>query len=114
VEIIADILSIAKDGAKKTQIMYRGNLSYKLLRRYLREVLGAGLVCVGEKSNIYQLTEKGKTFLEDFENYWRSRTEVEQNLTNMKSIKTKLEGMAMLRNIRKDMDLGADEGYQAT
>jgi predicted transcriptional regulator len=104
VEIIADILNIARDGARKTQIMYKGNLSYKLLMSYLREVIGAGLVCVGERSNIYQLTEKGRLFLRDFEDYSRSRTEVEQHLSDMNSLKTKLEGMCMLRSRREAVD----------
>jgi predicted transcriptional regulator len=98
VEIIADILNIVENGAKKTQIMYKGNLSYKLLRSYLCEVIGAGLVCVGERSNIYQLTEKGKMFLKDFADYSRSRIEVEQRVSDMKGLKSKLEGMCTFKS----------------
>jgi len=58
-QIIADMLSIARNGAKKTQIMYQANLSYRLLGRYLREVLNAGLVKF-ENGNSYVLTAKGK------------------------------------------------------
>ena len=43
-QIIADILVIASRRARKTQIMYQANLSYRLLCRYLGEVLEAGLV----------------------------------------------------------------------
>jgi predicted transcriptional regulator len=114
VEIVAAILTIVENGAKKTQIMYKGNLSYKLLRNYLREVIGAGLVCVGERSNIYQLTERGRMFLKDFEDYSRSRTEAEQHLSNMKSLKMKLEGMCTLRSGRKTVDPDIDAEYQAT
>lgn len=113
-EIIADILNIARDGARKTQIMYKGNLSYKLLSSYLREVIGAGLVCVGERSNIYQLTEKGKMFLRDFEDYSRSRTEAEQRLSDMNSLKTKLETMCTLRSRSKAVDPEDGDGCQAT
>ncbi len=111
-EIIGDILNIVRDGARKTQIMYRGNLSYKLLRSYLREVIGAGLVCVGERSNIYQLTEKGRMFLKDFEDYSRSRSEAEQLLTDMHSLKTKLEGMCVQKSLRK-LDDEANEDHLA-
>ena len=114
VEIIADILNIVRDGARKTQIMYKGNLSYKLLTRYLREVIGAGLVCAGERSNIYQLTEKGKMFLKDFEDYSRSRSEVEHQLTDVKSLRTKLEGMCALGSVRKGIDVEGDKEYRAT
>lgn len=113
-EIIADILNIARDGARKTQIMYKGNLSYKLLRSYLREVIGAGLVCMGERSNIYQLTEKGKMFLKDFEDYSRSRSEAEQHLTDMNSLKTKLEKMCRQKGSRKDLGSEPEEENQAT
>jgi predicted transcriptional regulator len=114
VEIIADILNIVGDGARKTQIMYRGNFSYKLLSRYLSEVIGAGLVCAGEKANIYRLTDKGKMFLRDYEDYSRSRTEVEQHLLTMKSLRIRLEEMFMLMSRGKAVDSEDDEGFQAT
>jgi predicted transcriptional regulator len=114
VEIIADILNIVGDGARKTQIMYKGNLSYKLLKRYLREVIGSGLVCAGKKANLYQLTEKGKMFLKDYEDYSRTRTEVEQHMTAMNGLKTKLEGMCTQKDLRKGLSLEPDEEYQAT
>lgn len=113
VEIIGDILNVVSDGAKKTQIMYQGNLSYKLLTSYLREVIGAGLVCVGERSNVYKLTEKGKMFLKDFEDYSRSRNEVEHQLSDMKSLRTKLEGMCTLRSRSKAVDPEDGEGLHA-
>ena len=43
-EIIADILSVVRGGAKKTRIMYQANLSYRLLALYLEFVKEAGLV----------------------------------------------------------------------
>jgi predicted transcriptional regulator len=107
VEIIADILDIVEEGARKTQIMYKGNLSYKLLTRYLGEVIGAGLVCVGERTRLYQLTEKGRMFLKHFEGYSKSRNVVEQNLSNMKNMKTKLEHMCTakaIKDIRSDIE----------
>jgi predicted transcriptional regulator len=114
VEIIADILKIVGGGARKTQIMYKGNLSYKLLTRYLREVIGAGLVCVGEKANIYQLTEKGKMFLEDFKDYSLSRAEVEEHTTAMNGLKTKLEGMCAQKAVRKSLNPEHEETCEAT
>jgi predicted transcriptional regulator len=110
VEIIADILGIAEKGARKTQIMYKGNLSYKLLTRYLGEVVGAGLVCAGERTRLYQLTEKGRMFLKHFASYSKSRNAVEQNLSNMKNMKTRLERMCTvkaIKSVRSDIE---DEG----
>jgi predicted transcriptional regulator len=114
VEIIADILNIVGDGARKTQIMYKGNLSYKLLTRYLREVVGAGLVCAGERANIYQLTEKGKMFLRDFKYYSLNRAEVEEHMTAMNGLRTKLEGMCTHKTVRKRLSPDPDKKYQAT
>jgi predicted transcriptional regulator len=114
VEIVADILNIVENGARKTQIMYKGNLSYKLLMRYLREVIGAGLVCAGEKANIYQLTEKGKMFLRDFKDYSRNRAEAEQHTTAMNGLKTKLEGMCTPRAVRKGLSPDPDGEHQST
>jgi predicted transcriptional regulator len=98
IEIIADILGIVKNGARKTQIMYKGNLSYKLLTYYLHEVVGSELVYIGENASIYQLTEKGEAFLRHFENYSRSCTEAEQHLNNMKSLRAMLEEMCIFKH----------------
>jgi len=113
VEIIADILNIVGDGARKTQIMYKGNLSYKLLTRYLREVIGAGLVCAGETANIYQLTEKGKMFLKDFEDYSLNRDEVMEHMTAMNGLRNKLEGMCAPKTMRKGFKSEPEERYKA-
>jgi predicted transcriptional regulator len=43
-DIIADILRVVSGNAKKTQIMYGSNLSYKVLQRYLAVVMKASLV----------------------------------------------------------------------
>jgi len=114
VEIIADILNVVGDGALKTQIMYKGNLSYKLLTRYLREVIGAGLVCAGERSNIYQLTEKGKMFLRDFKDYSLNRAQVVEHMTAMNGLRTKLEGMCTPKTIHKGFNSESELKDQAT
>jgi len=79
--------------------MYKGNLSYKLLTRYMGEVIGAGLVCVGEKTNIYRLTEKGEAFLRYFEDYTRSRVEIDMHLNHMKDQRAMLEKMCKFGKI---------------
>jgi predicted transcriptional regulator len=96
VEIVADILNIVKDGARKTQIMYKGNLSYKLLVRYLGRVVDAGLAHVDGKDDRYRLTSKGEVFLRQFESYVNGRTELEKNLSAMRKQKAGLEAMCTL------------------
>jgi len=91
-QIIASILSIAGRRAKKTQIMYQANLSYKLLCRYLGEVQDAGLVCF-ENEEIYVLTAKGKKFLERHEEYSKRCKSLEEHLNNVNGEKAALEEM---------------------
>lgn len=108
IEIIADILNIAKDGARKTQIMYKGNLSYKLLMRYLELVVGSGLVFFGENSNVYRLTEKGLTFLRNFEDYSKKRDEVERRMSDVRSLRERLDDMCVLKRIPRRLGFGGD------
>lgn len=89
-QIIADILSVVKRGAKKTRIMYQANLSYKLLRRYLGEVLEAGLIRFGN-DDCYRLTKKGKKFLSRFKEYSERRKSVEERLNKIMDEKVILE-----------------------
>ncbi len=91
-QIIANILSIASRRAKKTQIMYQANLSYKLLCRYLDEVLDAGLVSF-EKEDCYVLTAKGKEFLSRHQEYSKRCKSLEEHLNHVNSERTALEKM---------------------
>ena len=63
-EIIAEILKTAKDGAKKTRIMYSCGLSYKFVQKYLTLLLETGLLRIG---NSYHTTEKGIGFLRKYQ-----------------------------------------------
>ena len=78
VEIIADILGVAREGARKTHIIYQGNLSYKLATAYLEAVLNAGLLVFSHERDFYLLTEKGKTFLVRFNKYSRYAKSLEK------------------------------------
>ena len=88
-DIIADVLEVAKGGARKTKIMYGANLSYTLLTRYLKDVMDMGLVR-GEDGNIFKLTEKGSDFLQEFNGYCMHRGEVEEQLSDIKNMKAML------------------------
>ena len=66
-DIIADILSIARKEPKKTQIMYRANLSYALLCKYMSMLTEAELV--NYRKNVYVLTSKGAAYLERYAEY---------------------------------------------
>jgi predicted transcriptional regulator len=68
-EITANILELAKEGSRKTRIMYLGNLSFDLVQKYLGQLQQNGLIEVkstesGER--IYNITTRGKQFLTDY------------------------------------------------
>lgn len=92
--ILANILNVISDnnGAKKTQIMYKAYLSYKLLTRYLNDVIDSGLVAC-EDENCYKLTKKGENFLEKFSEYHKSRESVEIQLNHVEDQRAMLEKM---------------------
>ena len=93
-DIIADILHVVgKEGAKKTQIMYQANLSYKVLTKYLAEVIEACLVRLQREKRCYVLTSKGRKFLEKYRRYSRSNKHLEQRLNDLHSHKKVLEDL---------------------
>ena len=66
--IIAEILDIAKDGALKTQIMYKANLSFAQLNTYLKLLLETQLLetLAKNKKIIYKTTRKGVSYMESY------------------------------------------------
>lgn len=64
-EIIVDILSVAMDGAKKTEIVYKANLNFKRTGSYLAYLEEKQLI--ENLDDGYRTTAKGKQFLLDFQ-----------------------------------------------
>ncbi|MCD6496619.1 MAG: hypothetical protein J7K54_05085 [Candidatus Aenigmarchaeota archaeon] len=67
IDIIISILeSIEEDGqkSKPTHVLYRANLSHKLLKKYLQELEEKGFISFNEDKTIL-LLEKGKMFLSE-------------------------------------------------
>ena len=67
-DIMANILDSSIDGAKKTQLMYKCNMSFKQLEAYLNLLTEKKLinrrVHKGNRDPIvYEITEKGHSFL---------------------------------------------------
>jgi len=69
-EILASILKVASNGALKTHIMYKANLSHRQLERYLAFLEERGLLAQGVDegmgNRIYRITEKGFDFLREY------------------------------------------------
>lgn len=90
-DIIADMLHVVSRRAKKTQIMYQANLSYKLLTMYLSEIVEASLIRFEKKGHCYVLTSKGREFLEKYKEYSRRHKHVEEQLNDISIKKKALE-----------------------
>ena len=65
IEIMADILSVAKGGARKTEIVYKANLNFHRVERYLPFLKERGLIA--KSGAVYWPTEKGEAFLSDYQ-----------------------------------------------
>jgi predicted transcriptional regulator len=71
IDIMANILSASKRGAKKTRIMYRCNLSHNQLQVYLQILLEKGFLAShtnkeGAKQNYFKTASKGFEFLDAY------------------------------------------------
>lgn len=66
--IIAKILDISREGAFKTQIMYRVSLSFAQVNAYLSLLLDLKLIEVVEnpKKTVYKTTDKGLRYLKSY------------------------------------------------
>lgn len=95
-EIIANMLGVIKDGARKTHVMYKANLSYLLLRKYLEELLSEELIYAD--GNYFFLTNKGIEFLELYANYEESCEKFNQQKNQIDVRKNKLENLLTTKN----------------
>ena len=69
-EILADILRVAERGAKKSHIVYKANLNFKIVEGYLNTLRNSGLL-VGPagRENLFSTTEKGIGYVNHFETF---------------------------------------------
>ena len=83
-DIIADILGVVSGDARKTQIMFRANLSYAVMQKYLAKITKASLIQFESKRNCYTLTEKGQKYLEEYQKYSSSNKRAEKHLNDVR------------------------------
>ena len=75
IEIMNEILTLSRDGARKTELLYRGNLSYTQLQNYLKFLIDKNIIeektipkPTNGSSKIFITTEKGQTLLRAINN----------------------------------------------
>ena len=71
IDIMASILNEAHEGARKTRIMYRCNLSHRQLQVYLKLLSRMGFLesaseKEGSELDLFKTTAKGREFLETY------------------------------------------------
>lgn len=64
-EIMVDILSTAREGVRKTEMVYKANLNFNRAERYIPFLEERGLMENAEA--VYQTTEKGEEFLREYQ-----------------------------------------------
>lgn len=67
IEIEQDILRLCRKPVNKTRILYKCNLSYDLLQKYLKDLMSKDLLA-NNSDGLFQATDKGKEFLETYKN----------------------------------------------
>jgi predicted transcriptional regulator len=71
IEIVANILDIARNGALKTHLMYKANLSYMVVTQYLGFLIRSGLIeeVFSEEgpTKMYKTTAKGFQYMEVYD-----------------------------------------------
>ena len=91
--IIAAILEAANSGSSKTRIMFRANLSFKILEKYLSATVSAGFLRIDDCR--YILTDSGREFLrlyrENNESYVKAQKFLERLTSERKKLSTLCE-----------------------
>jgi len=66
-DISAKILQVANEGAKKTQIVYKANLNFLIVKKYLNNLTEKGFM--NKNDTRYYTTEKGRDFLTSYQEF---------------------------------------------
>lgn len=75
-DIVADILRACGGGDLKTHIMYKANISYPLLQKYLQILLDNGLMLQNDYE--YKVSRLGREYLQIYEEADQTRSILEQ------------------------------------
>lgn len=67
IDICADLLRIARVGAKKTHLVYKANLNFEVVKKYLRRLSEQSLI--SSENGQYFTTEKGVKFLDNYQEF---------------------------------------------
>ena len=64
--IMSEILDVCRDGANKTRIVYQANLNFRTVNPYIELLVKNDLIEIKRgKNQIYEITERGISLLND-------------------------------------------------
>lgn len=70
-EVIRDVLLVLKEhgNVKITHLIYKSNLSYVIIKEYIKELSEKGMIEMNEEKgkNFFTITPRGAQFLREFE-----------------------------------------------
>lgn len=72
-DIYAEIIEVANGGAKKTKMVYKCNLNFKIIKKYIEILIEKEFI--ENKGKLYFSTEKGKSFLTQYKKFIAPLTE---------------------------------------
>ena len=67
IDICADILTVARVGAKKTHLVYKANLNFTIIKKYLSRLSEHSLI--SSDNGQYITTEAGVKFLDNYQKF---------------------------------------------
>lgn len=67
IDICADILKVARSGAKKTHLVYKANLNFEIVKKYLSRLSENRLI--SSENGHYITTEEGMKFLDSYQEF---------------------------------------------
>ncbi|MBC8497930.1 transcriptional regulator [Candidatus Bathyarchaeota archaeon] len=64
-DICADILRVSRGGAKKTHLVYKANLNFNIVKKYITGLTESGLL--EKNGERFYVTEEGKLFIDRYD-----------------------------------------------
>ncbi|HEX6560415.1 MAG TPA: winged helix-turn-helix domain-containing protein [Nitrososphaera sp.] len=98
VDICADILAAAKDGAIKTRIMYSSRTAMRQLNEYLDLLIENELLVYASAERVYSTSEKGIRFLESYEEAWRTLIPKSKKLPRQEPVQVVSKGNSQTKH----------------
>jgi predicted transcriptional regulator len=83
-ELLAALLESSKGGCRKTTLMFRANLSFTLLNKYLSFLIENGFL--EREDGIFFPSPRGLTYLHRFARYQRAKSDVTKSEEKVRSI----------------------------